>query len=700
MGGLTLGFGNNNTPDCEAPQGSLSMSLGANRTCWPPCPHTHPLSDIIADSTFVGKVPQWTTSGWVAVPVSGGAITSINGLTAAAQFLVVGSAGTDFAINSSGATHTFNIPSASASNRGLLTSADWTTFNSKVSPSRLINTTAPLQGGGDLSADRTLSMTQAGAASNGWLSSTDWNSFNNKPSGSGTNTHVAFWTGASTLSGDSLFVWDTTNKRLVVGNPSVPAGRFDVRSAGNAAGTVASRVQANSAAAWTNEVLWQVNENGYTRALMPFESGTSSDFYEWFRTNGTSRFKFRHDTSATFEVWCADAAGYGTKYALRFEPSGIARAYNMYLQNDTGQLIWASSGANYLARLRASNQDTMTFNYGYSNANFTLLTSVAWNIFTQANSGSDSTGVTYERYEQHLLPFYLDGVAGQNPLFFRMTPASSYAPNMYHWLTNNYTAFGLPEITTVTNKQRAGTLVTLSVGSTASLTSGSTYLVITDDRRLDGIYALTVTGATTLTYNTAGSGTIASVAAAGRIIQVPTEIVDVYGRIRNRAGTSTDRLKVAGVLKDFYTTVTNTAGVETDLMAYTTKANTLSSDGDKLIFEAGGLFDASAQVDKRIRIYFGGTAVLDTGATGITTAASWRGITTIIRTSSSTVRVISEWNISDATFGANDNTVVTQTDIAGLTLSGTNIIKITGSSTGADVVGKLGFIQWSPAAEN
>lgn len=112
------------------------------------------------------------------------------------------------------------------------------------------------------------------------------------------------------------------------------------------------------------------------------------------------------------------------------------------------------------------------------------------------------------------------------------------------------------------------------------------------------------------------------------------------------------------------------------------------------------MFSASVQVDKRIRIYFGGTAVLDTGATGITIAASWRCITTIIRTSSSTVRVISEWNIADATFGANDNTVVTQTDIAGLTLSGTNIIKVTGSSTGADVVGKLGFIQWSPAAEN
>ena len=49
----------------------------------------------------------------------------------------------------------------------------------------LISTTAPLSGGGDLSANRTFSISQSGAASDGYLSSTDWNTFNNKqPSGS------------------------------------------------------------------------------------------------------------------------------------------------------------------------------------------------------------------------------------------------------------------------------------------------------------------------------------------------------------------------------------------------------------------------------------------------------------------------------------------------------------------------------------
>jgi len=59
-------------------------------------------------------------------------LTALNGLTAQVQNLAVGTSGTDFAINSSVATHTFNLPTASATNRGALSSADWSTFNSKI----------------------------------------------------------------------------------------------------------------------------------------------------------------------------------------------------------------------------------------------------------------------------------------------------------------------------------------------------------------------------------------------------------------------------------------------------------------------------------------------------------------------------------------------------------------------------------------
>lgn len=62
---------------------------------------------------------------------SGSGLTNLNGLTASTQAFATGTSGSDFNIVSATATHTFNLPNSSGSNRGLLISADWTTFNNK-----------------------------------------------------------------------------------------------------------------------------------------------------------------------------------------------------------------------------------------------------------------------------------------------------------------------------------------------------------------------------------------------------------------------------------------------------------------------------------------------------------------------------------------------------------------------------------------
>ena len=76
-----------------------------------------------------GDIYVWNGTAYTLLSAG---ITALNGLIAAAQLLVTGSTGTDFNISSVGTTHTFNIPTASATNRGLLSSGDWTTFNSKI----------------------------------------------------------------------------------------------------------------------------------------------------------------------------------------------------------------------------------------------------------------------------------------------------------------------------------------------------------------------------------------------------------------------------------------------------------------------------------------------------------------------------------------------------------------------------------------
>ena len=59
-------------------------------------------------------------------------LNALNGLTTQVQYFAVGTSGSDFNISSVTDTHTFNLPSASASVRGALLSADWTTFNGKM----------------------------------------------------------------------------------------------------------------------------------------------------------------------------------------------------------------------------------------------------------------------------------------------------------------------------------------------------------------------------------------------------------------------------------------------------------------------------------------------------------------------------------------------------------------------------------------
>jgi hypothetical protein len=111
-------------------------------------------------------------------------ITALNGLTSQVQFFAVGTSGTDFNIASATATHTFNLPTASATNRGALSSTDWSVFNSKIG-------------------------------------------------GSGTSGQVAYFNGTSSITGESSLFWDATNDRLGIGASS-PVYNLDLLASSSA----------------------------------------------------------------------------------------------------------------------------------------------------------------------------------------------------------------------------------------------------------------------------------------------------------------------------------------------------------------------------------------------------------------------------------------------------------------------------------
>lgn len=78
----------------------------------------------------IGQLLVHSGTDWIAATPA--YLTTLNGITNATQTFATGTSGTNFNISSSGTTHTFNFPNSSGSNRGLLTSTDWTTFNNKM----------------------------------------------------------------------------------------------------------------------------------------------------------------------------------------------------------------------------------------------------------------------------------------------------------------------------------------------------------------------------------------------------------------------------------------------------------------------------------------------------------------------------------------------------------------------------------------
>ena len=143
----------------------------------------------------------------------------------------------------------------------------------------------------------------------------------------------------------------------------------------------------------------------------------------------------------------------------------------------------------------------------------------------------------------------------------------------------------------------------------------------------------------------------------------------------------------------------STNGTEDDLYSDTTPANILAVNGDTIEAEYCVTIAAHALSTDQIRAYFAGTKVLDSGANTFASGGTANIWITLIRESSSVVRVKAELVPSGITL----QPVVTYTRITGLTLTGTNILKITGiaSGTGAaagDITAVVGKVKWLPHA--
>jgi len=208
-------------------------------------------------------------------------LTALNGLTAQIQNFAVGTSGTDFAISSATATHTFNLPTASATNRGALSSADWTTFNNKTSNLGTVTSvglssatsgvtigSSPVTTSGTI----TLAIATASGSQNGLLSSTDWTTFNGKQNaltnpvtGTGTTNYLPKFTGSTTI-GNSLFTDNGTNAGY--NNGGVAARTFIIQATSGRPLALEVIENAN-----VHAIYFYPNNSGFNRISSDYMSG-------------------------------------------------------------------------------------------------------------------------------------------------------------------------------------------------------------------------------------------------------------------------------------------------------------------------------------------------------------------------------------------------------------------------------------------
>jgi hypothetical protein len=127
-------------------------------------------------------------------------------------------------------------------------------------------------------------------------------------------------------------------------------------------------------------------------------------------------------------------------------------------------------------------------------------------------------------------------------------------------------------------------------------------------------------------------------------------------------------------------------------------ANTFANNGDTIEARYCMTFVSSATATRDVKISFAAQTIMDTGALTFSSAGTADVWVTIIRESSSVVRVAAEFIPS----GITQQPIVTYTRLTGLTVINLAVLALTAAAAGAgaaasDITAKMGCIFYMPA---
>lgn len=612
------------------------------------------------DSSNNASTTAWVKRQGYGSGGGGSGISTLNTLTASIQTFATGTSGSDFNISSATSTHTFNLPTASASNRGLLNTSDWSAFNGKQ---------AALSGTGIVSFSGT-------TPSYNTTSSSIFSIIGDETGGSGV------------LMGN---VSPTINTSLGIG--AAPSSDYLVEMSGTSTADNSRIIDISNANNAGTEDIYNIY-NDLTGNYGTLTAGIGlKTLYESITPTASLQ--------GTSGAQTLDARSVDCNIDLSNVSIGTSSATST-IQALGGSFVIA--GTPSISDATTTGLDQIV---GYG-----LYSSIG---LTPTYTGADDVNyTTYGAYIDNGSAFsgnanvFSNMYGIQSSVHGNLTTTGSTAHYGYD-LAVSGTAdnnIGIQiNVGGATTNNSALLIATPSVGSTnyainstataKSYFAGNVGIGTTTDPTTSLL--LLGAGTTTVAPQKYTSGSFMTTASAGS--------VEYKGTAFGETKSSGLRYTKGGVIANFQTDTANNIGIgETDLYSYSIVGNTLGANGDMIEAEFVVDFEAAvpATTTQDVSVYFGSNQIPVVSAIAVSGTPS-RIRMSIIRISNTVARIMVDASTSG---GITLNTTDTYQQItSGFSFSTANTIKITGNSTGTgadsgDVIARMGNIKWYAAANN